>query len=144
MNRIEDCISFLIGKAAQQVSRRARDLLAPHGVTPVQYAVLKVLAEADGLSGAEVGARLVLDSASITGVADRLEALGLVQRRPHPDDRRVHRLFVTGTAKSLQAALDAAMDALNAEAAEALEGDRDRVLAALRSIGQRDAWARHV
>ena len=33
VERIEDCASFLLGKAAQAASRRARELLAPHGVT---------------------------------------------------------------------------------------------------------------
>ena len=47
MDRIEDCIAFIVGKAAQQVARRARDKLEPHGVTPTQYAALKVLSDAD-------------------------------------------------------------------------------------------------
>ena len=81
MDRIEDCISFIVGKAAQQVARRARDRLEPHGVTPTQYAVLKVLSDADGQTGAELGARLGIDSATTTGVADRLAASGLLERR---------------------------------------------------------------
>ena len=115
MDRIEDCISFLVGKAAQQIARRARDKLAPHGVTPVQYAVLHALWEQEGRSGAEIGARLSIDSATATGVIDRLEAAGLLLRRADPEDRRVHRLFLTGRGRSLRAPLDAAMDGLNAE-----------------------------
>src|ERR1041384_6232386 len=95
MNRIEDCISFLLGKAAQEVSRRAREALAPCEVTPVQYAVLRALWEEDGRSGAELGARLVIDSATITGILDRLEAAGLVRRRADPADRRINRAFLT-------------------------------------------------
>ena len=100
MERLEDCISFLIGKAAQQVTRRAREILAPYGVTPVQYAVLKVLWEADGRSGAELGARLVLDSASITGVVDRLEKHGLVERTRPKHDRRVQFIELTDAGMS--------------------------------------------
>ena len=40
MERIEDCISFLLGKAYQQVQQASKRRLAPHGVTPVQYALL--------------------------------------------------------------------------------------------------------
>jgi hypothetical protein len=36
MDQIEDCISFIVGKAAQQVGRRAREKLEAHGVTPTQ------------------------------------------------------------------------------------------------------------
>ena len=144
VNRVEDCISFVIGKAAQQVARRARELLAPHGVTPVQYAVLKALSEADGASGAELGARLVLDSASVTGVVDRLEALDLLERRADPQDRRVHRLFLTEKGAALREPLDAAMDRLNAEAAR-VAGDHAEALGpALRTLGRREKWSEDV
>ena len=95
MERIEGCISFLSGKAAQTAARLARDRLTPHGVTPVQYAVLQVLWERDGQSGAEIGNRLVLDSATITGVLDRLEKLGLVARNADAGDRRLNRIVPT-------------------------------------------------
>lgn len=120
MDRIEDCISFQIGKAAQQVSRRAKVLLAPYNVTPVQYAVLKCLSDSEGLSGAELGSRIVLDSASITGVVDRLVALGFVERRPSERDRRVHRLYLSPHGISQQREQDRAMDRLNEEAAQIL------------------------
>ncbi len=136
MDRIEDCVSFLVGKAAQATSRRARELLAPHGVTPAQYAVLKVLGEADGRTLTELAGRLVLDSATATGLADRLEAAGLVERRADGEDRRVSRLFLTERGRGLGAPLDAAMDRLNAEVAGRLGGDAATVLAALRRLGE--------
>ncbi len=136
MDRIEDCISFLVGKAAQQVARRAREKLAAHGVTPVQYAVLRALYEQDGQSGAELGARLAIDSATTTGVIDRLEAAGLLSRQPHDEDRRIHRAVLTERARSLQATLDRAMDELNAEvAAEMGAAEAAALWAALRRLG---------
>ena len=136
MDRVEDCISFLIGKAAQRVTRRARERLADFEVTPTQYAVLKVLWERDGRSAAELAARLLIDSATITGVVDRLEAAYLLARRPDPDDRRVHRLFLTERGQSLRDPLDAAMDDLNAEALERLGAGAAKHLAALRRLGE--------
>ncbi len=140
MDRIESCISFQIGKAAQQVSRRAKELLAPYGVTPVQYAILKCLSEAEGMSGAELGARIVLDSASITGLVDRLVALGLVERRADASDRRVQRLYLTRQSKSRQAELDRAMDRLNAESRQILGAAADRFGRQLRMLGDRTKW----
>ncbi|MCB9957552.1 MAG: MarR family transcriptional regulator [Rhodospirillaceae bacterium] len=144
MDKIEDCISFLAGKAAQQVTRRARELLAPFGVTPVQYAVLKVLGDTGGLSGAELGQRMVLDSASITGVVDRLEALGLVERRADPSDRRAQQIVATARARDLAGPLDAAMDRLNAEAAAVLGGPDGAFLQRLRHLGDQKMWKEHV
>lgn len=140
MKRIEDCISFLIGKVGQQVTRRARELLAPLGVTPVQYAVLKVLSDSDGISGTDLGARMVLDSASITGVIDRLESLGLVERRADSDDRRVQRIFATKKSRALQAPADAAMDQLNVEAYAILGGEDPDLPRRLRLLGDQRNW----
>ena len=77
MDRIEDCISFIVGKTAQQVTRRARELLAPFGVTPVQYAVLKVVCDAEALSGVDI-------AQFWTGAAQPRTPPGSV---PHPSSR---------------------------------------------------------
>ncbi|MFL5335841.1 MAG: MarR family winged helix-turn-helix transcriptional regulator [Geminicoccaceae bacterium] len=142
MERIEDCISFLSGKAAQAVAKAARERLAGHGVTPVQYAVLQLLWERDGQSAAGICSRLVLDSATITGVIDRLEKLGLIARSADGDDRRVNRLRLTDAGRALQAPLQAAMDGLNATVSERLGADAPilwRLLRRLAAIQDKEA-----
>jgi MarR family transcriptional regulator, organic hydroperoxide resistance regulator len=115
MLRNQDCISFLLGKAYQHVNQAAKQRLAPYGVTPVQFALLNLLWTEDGLSGADLGVRLQLDSATITGVIDRLTHLGLIERHPDPSDRRVNRLYLTARGASLQAPLSQAIEQVNAE-----------------------------
>jgi DNA-binding MarR family transcriptional regulator len=137
MERIEECISFLLGKAYQQVQQAAKLRLAPHGVTPVQYALLRVLWERDGQTGAELGERLQLDSATITGMLDRLERAGMIVRRDDPGDRRVNRIFATAQAREIQPALDRAMDEVNVSFLTGLEpADRARLRAQLALLGQ--------
>jgi DNA-binding MarR family transcriptional regulator len=115
LGRIEDCFIFRLGKAYQQVNHEARRCLAPYGVTPAQYGLLEVLWEEDGQSGAALGERLRLDSATITGLLDRLAQAGLVDRRPHPTDRRVNHVWLTEHGRSLQQDLDRVMDTLTAD-----------------------------
>ena len=105
-------------------------------MTPTQYAVLSVLWEQDGQSGAELTERLLIDSATVTGVVDRLQAAGLLQRRPHDQDRRVHSLRLTGRGRALQAPLDAAMDQLNDEVACEMGGEAPALWASLRRLGE--------
>ncbi|WP_407181034.1 MarR family winged helix-turn-helix transcriptional regulator [Bradyrhizobium sp. STM 3562] len=125
MERLEDCLSFLIGKAQQQVTKASREALAPYGVTPVQFAILKVLWERDGLNGAELCARLVLDSATVTGLIDRMEAGGWLERRADPGgDRRMSRVYLTKKGAQLEAPLDAVMDRVNKQFVNALGRDR--------------------
>jgi len=136
MQRIEDCISFLLGKASQRVTRRARELLAEYDVTPVQYAALCVLWEQNAQTGTEVGARLTIDSATMTGIIDRLERAGLIERRADNNDRRSYRLYVTERGRKLRSPLDAAMDRLNAEIAELLGRDWERFRRMLCEVGE--------
>src|SRR5437870_13241992 len=113
MDQIEDCLSFYLGKAYQRVTQSARQRLAPYGVTPVQYALLKVLWEQDHQSGAELGERLVLDSATMTGLLDRLEDAGLIKRQADATDRRMNRIVLTDRGRDLQEPLDREMDQVN-------------------------------
>jgi len=137
MERIEDCISFLLGKATQQVARRSREALAAHSVTPVQFAALRILWERDGLSCAEMGARLLLDSATMTGIVDRLETAGLVERRPDPEgDRRINRVYLSRDGRDRCGPMNAAMDGVNTEV-DLILGARSRGLrAALALLGE--------
>jgi len=125
MERLEDCLSFLVGKAAQQVTKECREALAPYGVTPVQFAILKILWETDGRSGAELCQRLLLDSATVTGLVDRMETADLVARRPDPaGDRRVNRVYLTRHGAELEPALCRVMDQVNADFAARLGAGR--------------------
>lgn len=115
MSVLEECLIFVLAKAHQHVNGLARERLAPFGVTPAQYALLRTLWEHDGQSGAALCAQLRLDSASVTGLIDRLVQLGLVERRPDPADRRVSLVVLTSRGCELQEPLQASIAALNAE-----------------------------
>ncbi len=95
-----------------------------------------MLWERDCQSGAELGGRLLIDSATVTDVADRLQAAGLLERRPHGEDRRVHSLCLTGPGRALRAPLDAAMGGLNKEVACEMGGEASALWAALRRLGE--------
>ncbi|MEM9355290.1 MAG: MarR family transcriptional regulator [Pseudomonadota bacterium] len=115
MDTIRACISFQAGAASKVIARMARARLAPHGITPIQFAVLHAVSEAPDQTAAEVGAALIIDSATIVGVIDRLAHMELVSRQPDPDDRRVKRLSLTAQGAAALPKLRAVMDDLNAE-----------------------------
>ena len=115
MERIEDSFSFLIAKAYQQVQIAARRRLEPFKITTVQYSLLNVLWEQDGQSGAELGARLKLDGATVTGMLDRLEHSKFIERKPDPKDRRINRVYLTLPGLALQEPAQHAIISLNNE-----------------------------
>jgi MarR family transcriptional regulator, organic hydroperoxide resistance regulator len=75
--------------------------------------------------------------ARTTGVADRLAANGLLERRPDPQDRRLQRLFLTLEGRAGQAALDHEVDELNGEIESELGADASRLWSRLRQLGAR-------
>lgn len=90
-----DCIFFQIAKTHQAAMNFLSDRTAPYGLTVVQSMVLAFLSDADGVTSAELGARTQLDSATLTGIIDRLEAAGYVRRGKHPSDRRAVLVLLT-------------------------------------------------
>lgn len=65
----------------------------------------------EGLPMRELAGRIHCDPSQLTGIADRLEALGLVERRPDPADRRVKLLGLTASGDRLAQRLSVELNA---------------------------------
>src|SRR5262249_38070977 len=68
---------------------------AEHSLTAMQAKVLVQLQPAGSVTTRALADLLQYDPSNLTTVIDRLESLGVVQRRPDPRDRRVKGLVVT-------------------------------------------------
>ena len=82
----------------QQILLSAVDgALRPHGLTFARYEALVLLsfARAAQLPMRMMGERLQLHPTSVTNIVDRLQADGLVERIPHPTDRRATLVAIT-------------------------------------------------
>lgn len=99
-------------RAQQIYLGRIDAVLRPMGLTFARYEVLMLLsfARSGAMPLSRLGARLQVHPASVTNAVDRLEAQGLVQRRPHPTDRRATLAEITSSGRALAAE---ATDALN-------------------------------
>lgn len=85
--------TFLVNAVYAESSRE-------HGLTPQQGQLLCVLmAQPYGMT--ELGSVLGLAKSSITGLVDRTERNGLVQREPHPDDTRSVLVALTPAGRTL-------------------------------------------
>ena len=84
----------------EQVTSRA-------GLTPQQHQILLALRASDGgsLTIGELAATMLLKPHSISGMADRLAALGLVERMQGQGDRRRVHLRLTEKARDVLASL---------------------------------------
>ncbi len=65
------------------------------GLAPQQAFALLRLKTDEPTTMTELAQALRCDNSNVTGIADRLEAAGLAERRAHPSDRRVKTLVLT-------------------------------------------------
>jgi len=110
-------------------SQRTRFLAiaAEFDLAPAQLGALKALDPDDPLPMRELAQALACDNSNVTGIVDRLEARGLVERRASTDDRRVKMLVVTEEGKELRRRVKARMEE-PPEALKRLSDDEQVVL----------------
>ena len=77
-------------RTADLVRRAVGDIVEPHGITPQQYNVLRILRGAgeNGLPTLEIAERMIEETPGITRLIDRLETKRLVSRKRCKEDRR--------------------------------------------------------
>jgi DNA-binding MarR family transcriptional regulator len=92
---------------------RADAELRPLGLTFARYEVLMLLSfsTTGSLPLGKIGERLQVNPASVTNAVDRLEAQGLVTRRPNPDDGRGTLAAITAKGRRVAERATAAMNA---------------------------------
>lgn len=78
----------------------AEQRLAPSGLTMKHSWALHALDEPMSMSA--LAERLGIDASYVTAIADQLESRGLIERRPHPSDRRIKSLALTEEGKRLR------------------------------------------
>jgi DNA-binding MarR family transcriptional regulator len=78
-------------RTAGQALHLTQQMLKPHGLTPSQYNVLRILRGAgpDGLRCMEIGERMLSHDPDITRLLERLLRQRLIERRRDGKDRRV-------------------------------------------------------
>jgi DNA-binding MarR family transcriptional regulator len=90
LQRLDQQLCFALYSSSLLMTKLYKPVLAPLGLTYPQYLVLLVLWETDAIGVGELGARLYLDSGTLTPLLKRLEAAGLLVRaRATSDERRV-------------------------------------------------------
>lgn len=87
-------------RVARQLRRQLAAGLEAHGLTGSQYSVL-VAIPSEGIALGRLAEEASKEPASLTGIIDRLERAGWVERRPDPSDRRVVRVHTTQAGRDL-------------------------------------------
>ncbi len=132
-DRLEDRIGYELKRAQHSLRLRMDEALKGIGITTPQYAAMSVLAEQPGLSNAQLARRSFLTPQTMNQILVRLEALGLVERREHPEHGRVLQAYLTQDGERLRSECDGTVATVEARmVSELSEEEQRRLLEALR------------
>src|SRR4051794_34193164 len=103
-------LGFLLAAVGVGAGYRFREVIAPNGMQPREFAVLRQGAIDEGSSQPACGHALKVAPSQMVALVDALEDKGLIERRPDPADRRVRALHLTPKGqKALATGFQAAM-----------------------------------
>lgn len=94
--------------------------MAPFDLRPVDFSVLTLIAHNPGATSRQICAALDILPPNLVGLIRQLEARSLVQRKPHPTDRRAQGLHLSAAGKRLQRLAEAEATRLESEVAGVL------------------------
>jgi len=93
--QIPPSVAFLLSRLGYDASREMSQALAGLGLELRQFGLLRLLASAQGGSQRALGAMLDITPNRMVALVDGLESKGLIERRPHPEDRRAYTISLT-------------------------------------------------
>ena len=98
MTEFRDELLFLLHDVARLLRVDADKRARCQGMTRAQWAILIWLERQPGISQKELAELLEVEPITVARLIDRLEARGIVERRPDPRDRRIWRLHLCAPA----------------------------------------------
>ncbi|MFD5320769.1 MarR family winged helix-turn-helix transcriptional regulator [Streptomyces sp. NPDC127098] len=122
----------LVNGMAQQIAEHLRQRATALGLTAPQATALRELS--GPMTMRELAERMSCEPSNATFVVDRLEKQGLIERRPHPTDRRARHLLLTPDGTALRERLlallgeDSPLAALSADEQRTLQGLLERAI----------------
>ena len=93
----------LLWEIMQANKPRFMALASELGLSPVQLHTLRLIEPGVEVPMSSLAGKLFCDNSNVTGIVDRLEARGLIERRPAEHDRRVKLLVLTDEGEQVRA-----------------------------------------
>jgi DNA-binding MarR family transcriptional regulator len=96
-------VAFLLSQVGIHASQRFARRIAEIDLQPPQFRVMNMVDAVEGRSQQAIAEAIGAPPSRMVAIVDELEARGLIERRPHPSDRRVHALYLTAAGRRLLA-----------------------------------------
>ena len=137
MSGTVNSVGFSLSQIGLETARQFGEIVGALGLEPRHFAVLHAVQRAEGQAQQAIADRLAIPASTMVAIVDHLEGEGLLERRPHPTDRRTRVLLLTARGELL---LTRALSAAQVQEARICTGlgprERDQLLALLGRISQ--------
>ncbi|MGB1348070.1 MAG: MarR family winged helix-turn-helix transcriptional regulator [Flavobacteriales bacterium] len=133
----QEQLALTVLHTASTMLNHHRTLLKPHGITPEQFNILRILRGQHGRPMAlrDISGRMIDRNSNTSRLVDKLMAKGLVRRETCPSDRRRVDIALTEEGNALTIQLKELMDE-NMRSLQSVWSEED----ALKAIDLLDAW----
>jgi DNA-binding MarR family transcriptional regulator len=129
-------VGFTVSSVGYAVARRFRQTLAPLELEPREFALLRTVGVAEGLSQQAAAERLQIPPSRMVAFVDVLEARALLERRHNPRDRRTRTLYLTVAGHELLGrAMELAIELERHLCAQLNGAERELLLDLLQRVG---------
>jgi DNA-binding MarR family transcriptional regulator len=136
---LEGLVGYNARRAAIAVIGVFLERMAPYGFRVVDFSVLTLIAHNPGITSRQLSSTLSILPPNLVGMVRQMQSRGLIEKRPHPSDRRAQGLYVTPAGQRLQAETQAVVAALESDATDRLtEVERATLIQLLRKVYERD------
>jgi len=116
-------LGTLMGQVIRIRHNRMTQLLEGLGIHPSQAQMLFLLMHDEGLTQKQIGEKTNLRPATITVMLNRMEKAGFVERKQDPEDLRVYRVYITDKGRTVDEAVQMAMEQVQKEAYEGFSNE---------------------
>lgn len=117
---LETLLGYNARRAALTVIALFLRRMAPYDLRPVDFSVLTVIAHNPGVTSRQICAALDILPPNLVGMIKALHKRGLIERQPHPTDRRAQGLHLTPAGQRLHTQAQTTATELEKEATQAL------------------------
>lgn len=120
---LESLLGYNARRAALAVISVFLQRMAPFGLRPVDFSVLTLIAHNPGITSRQLCAALDILPPNLVGMIKSLDKRGLIERRPHPTDRRAQGLHLSPAGKKLQKSAQTTATQLESDVASRLSAE---------------------
>ena len=137
-DRAPSTLAFLLSQVGIFAARRFAERIAEIDLHPPLFRVLNVVDAAEGQSQQAIAEAIQAPASRMVAIVDELEERGLVERRPHPGDRRIRALYLTAEGRKVLARGRKIAKEHEEDLVRGMgEADRERLVALLQTIVDR-------